>query len=49
MKLALTLGFLTFTLLAVTLLWQRVRLHLAAGRLDELEEEAIELGLAGDG
>lgn len=49
MKLALTLGFLTFTLLAVTLVWQRMRLHLAAGRLDEIEEEAIELGLAGDG
>ena len=49
MKLALTLGFLTFTLMAITLVWQRTRLHLAAGRLAELEEEAVELGLAGDG
>lgn len=48
MKLALMLGFLTFTLLTVTLVWQRMRLHVAAGRLDELEQEAIELGLAGE-
>jgi heme exporter protein C len=48
MKLALTMGFVTFTLLAVTLVWQRARLHLCAGRLAELEEEAVELGLAGD-
>ena len=31
MKLALTLGFLTFTLLAITLVWQRARLHLFVG------------------
>jgi hypothetical protein len=49
MKLALTLGFVTFTLLAITLVWQRMRLHLLAARVDELEQEAIELGLAGDG
>ncbi len=49
MKLALTLGFVTFTLLAITLVWHRTRLHLLAGRVDDLEQEAIELGLAGDG
>ncbi len=48
MKLALTLGFVTFSLLAATLVWQRMRMHLCAGRLAELEEEAVELGLAGD-
>ncbi len=49
MKLALTLGFLTFTLLALALVWQRMRLHLLVGRVDALEQEAVELGLAGDG
>lgn len=49
MKLALLLGFVTFTLLTVTLVWQRMRLHRATARLDELEQEAIELGLAGEG
>ncbi len=48
MKIALGWGFLTFTLLAITLVWQRMRLHLAAGRVAQLEEEAVELGLAGD-
>ena len=37
MKLALALGFATFTSLAVTLVWQRMRLHLCAGRLAEGE------------
>ncbi|MBI4950568.1 MAG: cytochrome c biogenesis protein CcsA [Myxococcales bacterium] len=48
MKLALGLGFLTFTLLVVTLIWERVRLHRAAYRLEALEEQAIELGLTQD-
>ncbi len=48
MKLALTLGFLTFTLLALLLVWQRARVHLASGRLAALEEEAVELGVSGD-
>ncbi len=45
MKLALTLGFLTFTLLAVVLIWTRVRIELASARLGEAEEEALELGV----
>ncbi|MSP26019.1 MAG: heme transporter [Myxococcales bacterium] len=48
MKLALTLGFLTFTLLAIVLVWERARLHLASGRLAALEDEAVELGISGD-
>jgi heme exporter protein C len=48
MKLALLLGFITFTLLAALLAWQRMRLYLAEARLDALEQEAVELGLAGD-
>jgi heme exporter protein C len=48
MKMALGLGFLTFTLITIVLVWQRVRLHLAASRLDALEQEALELGVAGE-
>jgi len=48
MKLALGLGFLTFTLLAIVFVWQRMKVHLAQGRVDALEQEAIELGVAGD-
>jgi heme exporter protein C len=45
MKLALALGFLTFTLLAAVLIWARVRQELSAARLAEAEEEALELGV----
>ncbi len=45
MKTALSLGFLAFTLLAVTLLWGRLRLHLGEARLARLEEEAASQGL----
>jgi heme exporter protein C len=48
MKLALSLGFLAFTLLALTLLWSRVRVLLAQSRLAALEEEAIALGIGED-
>jgi heme exporter protein C len=48
MKLALSLGFLAFTLLALTLLWVRVRVLLAQSRLAALEEEAIALGIGED-
>jgi heme exporter protein C len=48
MKLALGLGFLAFTLLALTLLWARVRILLAQSRLAALEEEAIALGIGED-
>jgi heme exporter protein C len=48
MKLALTLGFLSFTLIALVLLWSRVRIDLASSRLAELEQEALELGIGED-
>lgn len=48
MKLALLLGFLSFTLIAVVLLWSRVRVLLAVSRLAEVEEEAIALGIGED-
>lgn len=48
MKLALGLGFLSFTLLAITLVWMRARMELSASRLAELEQEALEDGIGGD-
>ena len=48
MRVALMMGFLTFTLLAAVLVWQRLRIELAAARLADLEQEALELGLVED-
>jgi heme exporter protein C len=48
MKLALTFGFLSFTLLAIVLLWSRIRIDLASSRLAELEQDAIEAGIGED-
>jgi heme exporter protein C len=48
MKLALGLGFLTFTLISIVLVWQRARVYLAQSKVDALEQEAIQLGLAGE-
>jgi heme exporter protein C len=48
MKLGLALGFLSFTLIAVVLLWWRMRIDLASSRLAELEQEALELGIGED-
>lgn len=45
MKLALSLGFVAFILLTAVLLWSRYRLEVSKNRLQELEEEALELGL----
>lgn len=45
MKTALSLGFLAFTLLAITFLWSRMRLHTSLARLLRLEEEAASRGL----
>ncbi|MDB4994681.1 MAG: Cytochrome c-type biosis protein CcmC, putative heme lyase for CcmE, partial [Myxococcaceae bacterium] len=45
MKLSLTMGFVSFTLFAILLLWARVRLELAKARLARAEEDAIDLGL----
>jgi heme exporter protein C len=48
MKLALTLGFVSFTLIALVLLWSRVRIDRTSSRLAELEQEALELGVGED-
>jgi heme exporter protein C len=48
MKLALTLGFVAFTMIALVLLWARVRVDRASSRLAELEQEALELGIGED-
>ncbi|MCU0656973.1 MAG: cytochrome c biogenesis protein CcsA [Polyangiaceae bacterium] len=45
MKIALSLGFLAFTLMASTFVWNRLRLHLSQARLARLEEEAAARGL----
>jgi heme exporter protein C len=44
----LMMGFLAFTLLAVVLLWTRLRIDLSSSRLAELEQEALELGIGED-
>lgn len=48
MKLALAAGFISFTLIAIVVLWWRARILLSATRLSELEQEAIELGIGED-
>lgn len=46
MKTALMLGFAAaFTVLAITLVWARLRLHVARARVARVEEEAAALGL----
>jgi heme exporter protein C len=45
MKLGLACGFLSFTLLAITLVWWRTRVDLASSRLAALEQETLELGI----
>lgn len=48
MVMPLVLGFVTFTLLAIVLLWSRVRLEKARARLNELEQAALDAGLEED-
>jgi heme exporter protein C len=48
MQIGLTLGFVSFTLIAAVLLWWRLRIDLASSRLGELEQEALELGIGED-
>jgi heme exporter protein C len=48
MKVGLLLGFVAFTLLAIVLLWWRMRIDLASSRLADLEQEALELGIGED-
>ena len=45
MKLALALGFVTFTFIGLLLIWHRTRIHLATARVEALEQEAIELSI----
>jgi heme exporter protein C len=45
MKLGLLMGFVSFTLLAIVILWSRVRIDLSASKLAELEQDALELGI----
>jgi heme exporter protein C len=45
MKTALTLGFVSMTLLAALLIWSRARLALASHRLQAAEEQAAAVGL----
>ncbi len=45
MKLTLAVGFFAFTLLASLLLWQRMRSHWLASRVQLAEERALDLGL----
>ncbi len=48
MVIALILGFVTFTLLSAVLLWLRTRQDRARARLDEAEDEAMQLGVTED-
>jgi heme exporter protein C len=45
MKFALALGFFSFTMLAILLLWSRSRVEIISSRLRRAEEDAIDLGL----
>ncbi len=45
MILALTLSFIAFTLLAIALLWVRVRLELARQKVAEIEQDALDIGI----
>lgn len=45
MRTVLMMGFLTFTLLTVVLVWQRLRVELASRRLEDAEHEALALGI----
>ncbi|MFO0546817.1 MAG: cytochrome c biogenesis protein CcsA [Polyangiaceae bacterium] len=48
MKLGLALGFLAFTLLAVVMVWLRARQDALVARLEQAEEDALELGVLED-
>ncbi len=48
MKMGLLYGFIAFTFLAVSLIWARARLAMAAARVDEVEQEAVDLGIVQD-
>ncbi|MEJ7732884.1 MAG: cytochrome c biogenesis protein CcsA [Polyangiaceae bacterium] len=45
MRTVLMMGFLTFTLLTVVFVWQRLRVELASRRLEDAEHEALAMGI----
>ncbi len=49
MELAFYCGCLTMLLVCSVLIWQRTRLHMAMSKLEALEDEAVQLGVSGDG
>ncbi len=48
MKTGFAMASLAFVFLTILLVWQRTRVHASQSRVDALEQEAIELGIAGD-
>ena len=48
MKIAFGIGMLAFTVLALTLVWSRYRVHLTAATLARAEEDAVALGLVAE-
>jgi heme exporter protein C len=48
MKIALLLGFLAFTMVTILLVWVRMRQDQVRARLEEAEEEALQLGVVED-
>ena len=48
MKIGILLGFLSFTLLTVLLVWARARQHLAEAALEEVEIDAMDSGIVED-
>jgi heme exporter protein C len=48
MKLAFLFSSIAFTFFAIVLIWQRARAYLVETQVEALEQEALELGLAGE-
>lgn len=48
MRTALLAGFISFTLIAIVLLWWRTRIDLSSSRLADVEQESLELGIGED-
>ncbi len=48
MKAAFGYASVAFLFLTALLLWHRMRVHVAQSRVDALEQEAVELGIAGE-
>jgi heme exporter protein C len=48
MAITFAAGMITFTLVAIVLIWWRTRIDLASSRLADLEQEALELGIGED-